>query len=97
VAVHNDQLTFGLNIDPGVVPAAELVGLARAAEADGFDLIAIQDHPYNDGFYDTWSLIMFLAGKTERIAFSPNVANLGVRPPTMLAKAAATLGTRDQS
>ncbi|NMO55880.1 LLM class flavin-dependent oxidoreductase [Actinoplanes sp. TBRC 11911] len=87
------DITFGFNVDPRVGPAAELAGLARTAERSGFDLIGIQDHPYQPGFYDTWSLITYLAAKTERIAFTPNVANLGLRPPAMLAKAAASVSS----
>ncbi|HEX3589056.1 MAG TPA: LLM class flavin-dependent oxidoreductase, partial [Pseudonocardiaceae bacterium] len=84
-------LTFGLNIDPVATPADDLVALARLAEDTHFDLIGIQDHPYNARFYDTWTLITYLAAHTRSIAFTPNVANLGLRPPTMLAKSAATL------
>ncbi|MEV6905045.1 LLM class flavin-dependent oxidoreductase [Amycolatopsis sp. NPDC051372] len=84
-------VTFGVNVDPVVVPAGELVALARAAEDSGFDLIGIQDHPYQAQFYDTWTLIAYLAANTRSITYTPNVANLGLRPPTMLAKSAATL------
>lgn len=88
-----DDIIFGFNIDPGVRSAVELVSLAQVAERSGFDLIGIQDHPYQPGFYDTWSLITYLAAKTERIAFTPNVANLGMRPPAMLAKAAVSVAS----
>lgn len=89
----NPTVTFGLNVDPVVAPAPELVALARLAEDNNFDLVAIQDHPYNARFYDTWTLIGYLAAHTHSIAFTPNVANLGLRPPTMLAKSAATLSS----
>lgn len=88
-----DDITFGFNVDPLAGSAASVVGLARTAERSGFDLIGIQDHPYQPGFVDTWSLITYLAAKTERIAFTPNVANLGLRPPAMLAKAAASVSS----
>lgn len=91
--VVTDDITFGFNIDPAVRDAAELVSLTRVAERSGFDLIGVQDHPYQPGFYDTWSLITYLATKTERISFTPNVANLGLRPPAMLAKAAASVAS----
>ncbi|HVV22597.1 MAG TPA: LLM class flavin-dependent oxidoreductase [Pseudonocardiaceae bacterium] len=82
---------FGMNIDPIVGPTTDLVALARLAEDSGFDLIGIQDHPYNARFHDTWTLIAYLAAHTRSIAFTPNVANLGLRPPAMLAKSAASL------
>lgn len=84
-------VTFGLNIHPTIAPSADLVTLARLAEDSNFDLIGVEDHPYRPDFYDTWTMITFLAARTRSIAFTPNVANLGLRPPTMLAKSAATL------
>ncbi|HKN98823.1 MAG TPA: LLM class flavin-dependent oxidoreductase, partial [Pseudonocardiaceae bacterium] len=69
-------VTFGLNVDPTVAPANDLVAVARLAEDSHFDLIGIQDHPYNARFYDTWTLIAYLAANTRSIAFTPNVANL---------------------
>lgn len=57
----------------------------------GFDLVGIQDHPYQRRFLDTWTLITYLAGRTSRIRFFPDVANLPLRPPALLAKAAASL------
>jgi alkanesulfonate monooxygenase SsuD/methylene tetrahydromethanopterin reductase-like flavin-dependent oxidoreductase (luciferase family) len=91
-APHPD-ITFGFNVDPAVSPTPTLVNLARTAEASGFDLIAIMDHPYQPAYLETWSLITYLAAKTERIAFTPNVANLGLRPPAMLAKAALSVAS----
>jgi Luciferase-like monooxygenase len=88
---NTDPIRFGLNLDPGIAPAAQLVEAVRLAERSGFDLIRIQDHPHNPAFFDTWTMLTHLAAKSERIAFTPNVANLGLRPPAMLAKAAATL------
>ena len=61
------------------------------ADVTGLDLVAIQDHAYNQTFLDTWTLIAFLAAKTRQIHFMPDVADLPLRPPPMLAKAVATL------
>jgi alkanesulfonate monooxygenase SsuD/methylene tetrahydromethanopterin reductase-like flavin-dependent oxidoreductase (luciferase family) len=60
-------------------------------DAAGLEFIGIQDHPYNATFLDTWTLIATLTQATQRIRFFPNVANLPLRPPAMLAKAAASL------
>jgi alkanesulfonate monooxygenase SsuD/methylene tetrahydromethanopterin reductase-like flavin-dependent oxidoreductase (luciferase family) len=57
----------------------------------GFDLAGIQDHPYQSRFLDTWSLMAMIAARTERLRVFPDVANLPLRPPAMLAKAAATI------
>jgi alkanesulfonate monooxygenase SsuD/methylene tetrahydromethanopterin reductase-like flavin-dependent oxidoreductase (luciferase family) len=64
---------------------------ALAADGAGLDLFGIQDHPYQRRFLDTWTLISTLVPVTERIRFFPDVSNLALRPPAMLAKAAASL------
>jgi alkanesulfonate monooxygenase SsuD/methylene tetrahydromethanopterin reductase-like flavin-dependent oxidoreductase (luciferase family) len=78
-----------------VVPDADgLEGVllqVQAAEEGGLDLIGIQDHPYQRRFLDTFALIPYLAARTARIRFFPDVANLPLRHPAMLAKAAASL------
>ena len=84
-------LEFGISITPDWSKQDELLALARAADATGLDLIGIQDHPYQWRFHDTWTLISFLAEVTSRVRFFPDVANLPLRPPAVLAKAAASL------
>src|SRR5690606_8289474 len=42
-------------------------------------------------FSDTWTLISYLAAATNRIRLVPNVANLPLRLPAMLAKSVASL------
>ena len=65
--------------------------LPRTIDEAGLDYIGIQDHPYNSTFLETWTLIATLTQATQRVRFFPNVANLPLRPPAMLAKAAASL------
>ena len=62
-----------------------------AADAAGLDLVAVQDHPYQRRFLDTWTLLSYLGARTERVRLVPDVASLPLRPPAMLAKAAASL------
>jgi len=64
---------------------------ARVADELGFDVIGVQDHPYQRRFFDTWTLLTAIAMRTERLTVFPDVANLPLRPPAMLAKAAASL------
>ena len=81
----------------GVFPVPEADGVDRLVEqvllADrlGLDLVGIQDHPYQRRYVDTWTLLSYLAGRTERVRFFPDVANLPLRHPALLAKAAASL------
>src|SRR5256885_15117268 len=76
-----------------VIPEATDRPLQQALVADelGFDVIGVQDHPYQRRFFDTWTLLTAIAMRTERLTVFPDVANLPLRPPAMLAKAAASL------
>ncbi|MDQ3823749.1 MAG: LLM class flavin-dependent oxidoreductase, partial [Actinomycetota bacterium] len=65
--------------------------LARRADELGLDLIGVQDHPYQWRFLETWSLLADLLARTERVRFFPDVANLPLRGPAMIAKHAASL------
>ncbi len=85
------DVRFGANVDPTAHDPSWPLRLSRAIEQVGLEYIGIQDHPYNAGFLDTWTLIATLLQATERVHMFPNVANLPLRPPAMLAKAAATL------
>jgi alkanesulfonate monooxygenase SsuD/methylene tetrahydromethanopterin reductase-like flavin-dependent oxidoreductase (luciferase family) len=53
--------------------------------------VGIQDHPYQRRFLDTFELLADLMARTSRLRCFPDVASLPMRPPPMLAKAAATL------
>ena len=74
-----------------VVPADDVVQQVTAAEQAGLDLVGVQDHPYQRRFFDTLSLLAFLAARTDRVRLFPAVANLPLRHPAMLAKEAATV------
>ncbi len=84
-------IEFGGNVDPTAADPTWPIRLAQAIDEAGLEFIGIQDHPYNAKFLDTWTLMATLAQATERVRFFPNVANLPLRPPAMLAKAAASL------
>ena len=83
--------TFGLSITPYSNNVDEIFKLAKTADALGLDIVGIQDHPYNGSFFDTWTLISALAASTRKIRFFPDVSDLPMRAPAMLAKAASTL------
>ena len=85
------QLRFGSFITPSAIDPEQAVRLAVASEDAGFDLVTFQDHPYQPAFLDTWTLLTFVAARTERIELSGDVLNLPLRPPAVLARAAASL------
>src|SRR5438046_10267542 len=65
--------------------------VASIADEVGFDLIGVQDHPYQWRFFDTITLLTAMAMRTHRITSFPDVASLPMRPPAVLAKAAASI------
>jgi alkanesulfonate monooxygenase SsuD/methylene tetrahydromethanopterin reductase-like flavin-dependent oxidoreductase (luciferase family) len=91
MADYKRELEFGVSFEPDAASLAETRELARRAESLGLDLIGIQDHPYQWRFFDTWMLIATLLAETERIRIFPDVANLPLRGPAMIAKQAASL------
>jgi alkanesulfonate monooxygenase SsuD/methylene tetrahydromethanopterin reductase-like flavin-dependent oxidoreductase (luciferase family) len=85
------RLEFGISLVPATERLDRIRELGRAAEEAALDLVGIQDHPYQRRFLDTWSLIATLLAETKRISFFTDVANLPLRPPAVMAKAAASL------
>ena len=88
---YGRTLEFGASVEPLADPPDLAMRLAKASDRTRLDLVGIQDHPYQRRFLDTWTLISTLVPVTERVRFFPDVANLPLRPPAMLAKAAASL------
>lgn len=83
------QLRFGYFLVPNA--AQPLLATAQEAERRDLDYIGIQDHPYQRRFVDTWVLMSMILATTSRIHVFPDVANLPLRPPAVMAKAAASL------
>jgi len=88
---YGRPIQFGYFVLPDSMRPLRPLELSIRAEALGIDLIGIQDHPYQRRFYDTWTLLTAVAMRTSRVTVFPDVANLPLRPPAMLAKAAVSL------
>ncbi|MFG6502288.1 LLM class flavin-dependent oxidoreductase [Microbacterium sp. P05] len=88
---YGHPLTFGTFITPINRPPEQPVLLAQLTESLGYDLVTFQDHPYQPSFLDTWTLISWVASRTERIHIAGNVLNTQLRPPAVLARAVASL------
>ena len=88
---YGHPLRFGTFVTPSAQDPEATVGLARVAEDAGYDLVTFQDHPYQPRFLDTWTLLSYVASATERIHVAPDVVNVPMRPPAVLARAAASL------
>jgi alkanesulfonate monooxygenase SsuD/methylene tetrahydromethanopterin reductase-like flavin-dependent oxidoreductase (luciferase family) len=88
---YGHDLMFGSFVTPSAADPAGVVALAQASEAAGLDLVTFQDHPYQPGFLDTWTLLSYVVAATTTIQLAPNVLNVPLRPPSVTARAAASL------
>src|SRR6266852_4820243 len=88
---YGRPIQFGYFVLPDSMRPMRPLELAVRAEKLGIELIGIQDHPSQRRFLDTWTLLAAIAMRTRSVQVFPDVANLPLRPPAMLAKAAASL------
>lgn len=88
---YGQRVRFGVFLTPYAAYPQRPLELAALADELGYDLIGVQDHPYQRSFFDTWTLLAAIAMRTSRISVFPDVANVPLRPPAILAKSAASL------
>jgi alkanesulfonate monooxygenase SsuD/methylene tetrahydromethanopterin reductase-like flavin-dependent oxidoreductase (luciferase family) len=84
------ELRFGVSL----IPTLDLEATRRpavVAEQAGLEYIGVQDHPYVPRYLDAFVVIGDLLARTERIQLFPDVANLPLRPPAVLARTASAL------
>ncbi|MGW1013977.1 TIGR03619 family F420-dependent LLM class oxidoreductase [Streptomyces termitum] len=106
MVVHGMQLPVqsqsALYAEPWEAAAgpADLLAVARAADAYGFDYLASCDHvaiprrlaeAMSTVWYDPVATLSFLAAATERVRLVSHVAVVGLRHPLVTAKAYATV------
>ena len=88
---YRQDLKFGIFITPAAAQWQAVLELARLADVVGLDLVTFQDHPYQARFLDTWTLLSVVAAQTANVQVAPNVANLPLRQPVVLARSVASL------
>jgi alkanesulfonate monooxygenase SsuD/methylene tetrahydromethanopterin reductase-like flavin-dependent oxidoreductase (luciferase family) len=88
---YGHELAFGTFIVPQNQRPHDVVALAQLTEQAGLEFATFQDHPYNPGQLDTWTLLAWVAAQTETLRVAGNVTNLPLRQPAVLARAAASL------
>src|SRR6266536_168259 len=87
---------------PGPVTFQRVAGYAERAEAAGFSELWVSDHFWSDleryggppgrqGTLECWTTLAALAVRTRAVRLGSLVLAVGFRPPTLLAKMAATL------
>ena len=84
-------LKLGVFIVPDATNGTATVEQIIEADRGGLDIVGIQDHPYQWRFFDTWTLLAYAAGRTERVRLVPDVLNLPLRLPALIAKSVASL------
>ena len=88
---YGRPIEFGLSLVPTAADWPNSMAAIQEADRLGLEWVGIQDHPYQRRFHETMTLLASLATTTRSIGFFPDVANLPLRPPAMLAKQAASL------
>lgn len=88
---YGHDLLLGTFITPQNRRPDDVVALAQLTEQAGLDIATFQDHPYQPGFLDTWTLMSWVAAKTTTLRISANVLNLPLRGPAVLARSVASL------
>lgn len=93
-----DDLRVGLMMDANPAGRRDPGEEAVRAEQEGYDLITVHpDHPSASGTRgagpsdEVWTMLTWMAARTERITVVPAVLSLPYRPPAVVAKMAETL------
>jgi len=85
------DVKLGIFAVPAAADSASTMEQIIAADRCGLDVVGVQDHPYQWRFFDTWTLLAYAAGRTERVRLVPDVLNLALRLPSVIAKSVASL------
>lgn len=88
---YGHELGFGVFLTPSSHQPQDVVDLAKLADRTALDLVTFQDHPYQPAFLDTWTLISYVAARTQNVHLAGNVLNLPLRNPAVLARSLASL------
>ena len=88
---YKHDLVFGVGLAPSARDFEAVLATAELADDIGLDIVGLQDHPYQPAFLDTWTLLSYMAAQTQRIRLFTDVLNIPLRPPSVVARAAASL------
>ncbi len=88
---YGHDLQLGAFLTPTADDPQRPAELAAMCEDVGLDLVTFQDHPYQPRFLDTWTLLAYVAARTETVRLAANVTNLPLRQPALLARTVASL------
>ncbi|MGO1339182.1 MAG: LLM class flavin-dependent oxidoreductase, partial [Cellulosimicrobium funkei] len=77
---YGHDLRFGSFVTTTAAAPQQAVALARLSEEVGLDLVTFQDHPYQAAFLDTWTLLSWVAARTEGTRRAGNGLRLPLGP-----------------
>ncbi len=84
----------------GIEPAEQwdrMLAVARSIEAAGYESLWVYDHfhtvpaPTQESTFEAWTLMAALAAATDTVRLGQMCTSIGYRPPTYLAKVAASI------
>ena len=61
---------LGIFVVPDAIDPAATLAQITAGDQSDLDLVGVQDHPYQRRFFDTWTLLSFVAARTGGISSS---------------------------
>jgi alkanesulfonate monooxygenase SsuD/methylene tetrahydromethanopterin reductase-like flavin-dependent oxidoreductase (luciferase family) len=88
---YGREVEFGYFLSPDAADPDGVLRTADLADELGYDLLGVQDHPYQRAHLDSLALLGVILARTQRIRVFQAVGNVPLRPPAVYAKAAATL------
>jgi len=87
---YGRALQFGVFITPSSTQLDNSYALAELAD-QALEFIGVQDHPYQPRFLDAWAFMSMLLLRTKKVRVVPDVANVPLHNPAVMAKMAASL------
>ncbi len=69
---YGHTLQFFTFPEPRAQSVEKTVELAVLSEQWGYDLVTVQDHPYHPCYLDSWTLLTWIAARTEQLLVGPN-------------------------
>ncbi len=81
---YGHALEFGYFLSPNAEDPQAVLETARLVDELGYDLIGVQDHPYQSRHLDTMSLLAAILAQTTSVRVFADVGNLPLRPPSVL-------------
>jgi len=87
---YGRALQFGVFITPSSMQLDNSYALAELAD-ETLEFIGVQDHPYQPRFLDAWAFMSNILLRTKKVRVVPDVANVPLHNPAVMAKMAASL------